>query len=288
MCAFFKKEDKSTKIAGTELNAKEKFLQEFETAEEEMTVLLKDFSKGGMVRDDFLFPSIWFMAYIDNESGEVIQERGTLCWVIPHASKNYIHKFQDYGICRVLVRKCRPDVMNLAGKPYKNRYYIVKIIEQNVAEPRLEAIREKYLAPVSIEDRVGTFDLNRKYEWFEGQIDWLGTPKRIILDKDPDSNTAEIALRTLHLIWDDAEKWDKTLRDYAAQELTGLANDWRQEDDPEITAEEFAKRIGSPKFHINDKGGFEAEYEDDDMFYGHWIVVYGDADGTLTDANIEG
>lgn len=41
-------------------------------------------------------------------------------------------------------------------------------------------------------------------------------------------------------------------------------------------------------FRIDEKGGFEAEYDDDDMFYGHWIVVYGDADGELKDVNIEG
>ncbi len=179
--------------------------------------------------------------------------------------------------------------MNLVGKPYDHhRYHIVKIIKRNVAEPRLEAIREKYLTPITIEDRAGTFCLNRKYEWFEGPIDWLGTPMEIILDKDSDSDTAEKALRTLHLFLDDAEKWDKVLRDYAARQLTELANDWRQEDDPEITEEEFSKRIGAPKFHIDDKGDFEAEYEDDDMFYGHWVVVYGDRDGTLKEAKIEG
>lgn len=289
MCAMFGNRYKTEDKARAELDPEEKFLQEFETTEEEMTVLVKDFSKGGIVRGDYLFTGIWFIAYIDNKSGEVVQEEGTLNWVIPQSSQNYIHKFEDYGICRVLVRKSRPDVMTLSGKPWPHhRYYIERIIEQNVAEPRLEAIREKYLAPVSIEDRAGTFCLNRKYDWFKGQIDWLGTPMEILLDKDSDSDTAEKALRTLHLFLDDAEKWDKILRDYAAQQLTELANDWRQEDDPEITEEEFSKRIGIPKFHINDEGGFEAEYEDDDMFGGHWVVVYGDEDGTLKEAQIEG
>lgn len=289
MFAMFGKRNKKENKAGAELNPAEKFLQEFDTTEEEMTILVKDFSKGGVIEGDYCFANIWFIAYIDNKSGEVVQEKGTLYWVMPKSSKNYIHKFKDYEICRVLVRKCRPDVMTLAGKPWPHpRYYIVKILKQNVAEPRLEAIREKYLAPVSIEDRAGTFCLKRKYDCFEGQIDWLGIPQEVTLDKDSDSDTAEKALRTLHLFLDDAEKWDKILRDYAAQQLTELANDWRQEDDPEITEEEFSKRIGIPKFHINDEGGFEAEYEDDDMFGGHWVVVYGDEDGTLKEAKIEG
>lgn len=31
-----------------------------------------------------------------------------------------------------------------------------------------------------------------------------------------------------------------------------------------------------------------AENEDDDIFCGHWIVVYGNGDGTLKEARIEG
>lgn len=288
MCALFgKKNKKETKTEG-ELNPAEEFLQEFEAEEEELTVLLKHFSKGGGVKGDYIFPSAAFMAYIDNESGEIIQEEGTLHWVIRRSAKDYIHDFKDYGIYTVLVRKCKPDVKNFLGKPYKNRYYIVKIIRKSLKDPRLEAIRTEYLKPVSIEDKAGTFSLDRKYGWFEGDIDWLGSTQRVLLDKDENSDTAEKALQTLHRFLEDMEKWDKKLRTFAAEQLTELANDWQDGDTPEITKEEFTQRIGAPDFRIDEKGGFEAEYNDDDMFYGHWIVVYGDADGELKDANIEG
>lgn len=46
MCAMFGNRNKTTDKSGAELNPAEKYLQEFETTEEEMTVLLKDFSKG--------------------------------------------------------------------------------------------------------------------------------------------------------------------------------------------------------------------------------------------------
>lgn len=288
MCALFAKRGrKETKTEGT-LDPAAEFLQEFETSEEELTVLLKDFSKGGGVRGDYIFPVAAFMAYIDNESGEIIQEEGTLHWVIPRSTNDYIHDFKDYGIYRVLVRKCKPDVTNFLGKPYKNRYHIVKIIRKNLKEPQLEAIRDEYLKTVSIEDKAGTFCLDRKYDWFEGKIDWLGSSRRVLLDKDENSDTAEKALQTLHCFLEDVEKWDKVLRTFAAAQLTELANDWQDGETPEITEEEFAERIGAPDFRINNDGGFEAEYDDDDMFYGHWIVVYGSADGGLKEANIEG
>ena len=289
MCAFFgNRYGNLTKSEETPLDPGEKYLRDFKTTEEELTVLLKDVSKVCRGDGDFRFPSISFIAYIDNETGEVIQDRGMLCWVIPNFSGDYIHEFEDYGICRVLVRRCRPDAVNYAGHPYKNRYHLVKILEKEVAEPRLETSRREYLKPVVIEDEAGTFNLDRRYNFFEGQIDWLGSSQKICLDKDPDGDTAENAFRTLRLFLSDVEKWDRSLRDYAARQLTDLANDWRQEDVPQITEQEFARRIGTPSIHINERGGFEAEYEDDDMFYGHWIVVYGDENGELKRANIEG
>lgn len=148
---------------------------------------------------------------------------------------------------------------------------------------------EEKMKPVFIRDSLGEFKLDRRYGWFEGQISWLGNTEDVTLNKDEDTDTAEQALRTLHMLMSDPEKWDRKLREYAAGELTELANDWREEDEtPEITKEEFAERIGSPSFTINNTGDFEAVYNDDDMFAGHWIVVYGTAGAELTEANIEG
>ena len=265
-----------------------KFLEDYETEEQELIILLKEFTKGGMVRDDFLFPAVSFLAYIDKESGRAIQEKGTLCWVIRRSSNNYIHKFKDYGIYKVLVRKMKPGILNPLGQPFKNRYYIVKILEKNVKEPQLEKILTEYLKPVYLKDDLGTFHLERKYDWFEGQINWAGSMKNVMLDKDEDSDTAKASLQTLHMLMDDMEKWDRKLREYAGRELAELANDWQDKESPVIGEEEFAERIGCPSFHIDNKGDFEAEYNDDDMFYGHWIVIRGACNGELTEAIIEG
>lgn len=143
--------------------------------------------------------------------------------------------------------------------------------------------------PVSIKDNLGVFCLDRKYGWFEGEVHWLGDTRRVLLDKDKDSDTADAAFKTLHMLAADPEKWDRRIREYAAAELTCLANDWQGGSDiPEIKEEEFAERIAGLSFHIDDEGSFEADFDDGDMFYGHWIVVSGNADGEFTDAGIEG
>ena len=79
----------------------------------------------------------------------------------------------------------------------------------------------------------------------------------------------------------DQETWDKDLRDFAAKKLTSLANEWLADDDqaernPEkdpITEDEFGSRIILTEFSVSPGGRFTAWYEDDDMFWGHVVLV---------------
>ena len=84
-----------------------------------------------------------------------------------------------------------------------------------------------------------------------------------------------------------AEKLDVDMRKFAAEELTGNANDW-QENLPEITQEQFAKRITLESLHVYDDGDYTAYYDDDNMFYGHVVVVDGNIDTGFDSSYIEG
>ena len=80
---------------------------------------------------------------------------------------------------------------------------------------------------------------------------------------------------------DDQETWDKALRGFAAKKLTSLANEWLTDNDqtdrnPEkdpITEDEFGHRIILTEFSVSPGGRFTAWYEDDDMFWGHVVIV---------------
>ena len=79
----------------------------------------------------------------------------------------------------------------------------------------------------------------------------------------------------------DQEAWDKSLRAMAAQKLAAQANEWLADNDqtnrdPEkdpITEDEFAHRILLTEFTVSPGGRFTAWYEDDDMFWGHVVIV---------------
>ena len=88
------------------------------------------------------------------------------------------------------------------------------------------------------------------------------------------------------------------LRRHIAEQLTDLAEDWREpEDDAEdddgndgqpITPESFLERIALTNVTLYADGSAELYYSDGDLFAGHVIIGSVDENGQLTDASIAG
>jgi hypothetical protein len=71
--------------------------------------------------------------------------------------------------------------------------------------------------------------------------------------------------------------------------VTNLANDWSQDEDAvEISKEDFIDRISLTSLSVTSSGDFTAYYNDDDMFLGHAVAVYGNSVTGIKSANIEG
>ena len=146
-----------------------------------------------------------------------------------------------------------------------------------------------------IEDKVlGTLTLNREFDMFETNFLWNGTEIPLMLEVNPESKSSWSRARTAaKKLIAEQEAWDKAMREFAAKELTELANDWLADDDGNegaepITEEIFAKRITLSELTITSGGSFTAYYNDDDMFWGHVVEVSGSLKKGITDANISG
>ena len=101
-------------------------------------------------------------------------------------------------------------------------------------------------------------------------------------------------MEVLRKLVDDLDQLSLKFCKFAAEKLVNLANEWQSEycGDEEgaesITQEKFMKRIEISELSVSAEGDMEITYLDDDMFGGHWIVVYANISGELKDANIEG
>lgn len=85
--------------------------------------------------------------------------------------------------------------------------------------------------------------------------------------------------------------YENSYREFSANELTLLANDWQSDEDenaPAITKEDFSKRMILRTVSISSGGSFSAYYDDDDMFWGHAIVVDGNIKKGVKSADIAG
>ena len=141
---------------------------------------------------------------------------------------------------------------------------------------------------------LGTLTLNRESDMFETNFSWNGTEIPLMLEVNPESKSSWGRARTAaKKLIAEQEAWDKAMREFAAKELTELANDWLADDDENedaepITEEIFAKRITLSELTITSGGSFTAYYNDDDMFWGHVVEVSGSLKKGITDANISG
>ena len=148
---------------------------------------------------------------------------------------------------------------------------------------------------------LGTLVLNKDLEMLEGEIDFFDNIITLYLEVDAqDQETWTLALKAAKDLISKDEYFEDQLREFAAKELTDLANDWRDEDDDEdevsnpdesadeITEEEFASRIYITELSVNADGEFTAYYNDDDMFLGHVITINGSLEKGIEDAYIQG
>ena len=108
---------------------------------------------------------------------------------------------------------------------------------------------------------------------------------------EEDDTNANTALRTLTELYKNDNKWDKIIKEFAAKELIFACNNWAKDENinaKEITKEEFIKRISINTLNVSNDGAFEFEFYDDDLFFGHSIVVNANIDGELISADIVG
>ena len=115
----------------------------------------------------------------------------------------------------------------------------------------------------------------------------------ISVDDINDKETVDRLISEFKKFISEFDKWDKRIREFSAEKLTDNANDWLQdslEDDEEfveITEEKFAERMVLNSIGF-DENGFEVFYDDDDMFWGHSILVDGTLENGIEQAYIAG
>ena len=263
----------------------------FEEDAREILVLLAGGAGAGK-RNGFWDVSHYFIAYVDCQTGALYTGGGRIVYPVSdeeHDAGGILDRFRREGVYRLKARKKIPHkVPEGVTASSQNQFLIVEVLEEDAPCPALEEVLAEYRRPVVVVDEVlGELTLDKDLDMFEGAILWRGEDIDISLEVDSSSEeTWTAAVRAMKQMAADQDRWDRDMRAFAARELTELACEWREsadEDVPEITEESFAQRIELTSIAMDADGSFSAYFEDDDMFFGHCVVVYGTlADGVAS------
>ena len=263
----------------------------FEEEAREILVLLAGGGGAGK-RNGFWDVSHYFIAYVDCQTGALHTGDGRIVYPVSDEESDaggILDRFRREAVYRLKARKRIPHkIPEGVTASSQNQFLIVEVLEEDAPSPALEEVLAEYRRPVVLNDEeLGELSLDKDLDMFEGGISWRGEDIDISLEVDSSSeDTWTAAVAAMKQMMTDQDRWDRDMRAFAARQLTELACEWRESADeevPEITEESFAQRIELTSIAMDPDGSFSAYFDDDDMFFGHCVVVYGTlADGVAS------
>ena len=268
----------------------------FEEDAREILVLLAGGAGAGK-RNGFWDVSHYFIAYVDCQTGALRTGDGRIVYPVSdeeHDAGGILDRFRREAVYRLKARKKIPhEIPEGVTVSSQNQFLIVEVLEEDALCPALEEVLADYRRPVVVTDEVlGELTLDKDLDMFEGEVLWRGEQICLSLEVDAaNEDTWADARRAMKEMLAEQDRWDRDMRASAARELTELACKWRESADeevPEVTEESFARRIELRSIAMDADGSFSAYFDDDDMFFGHCVTVYGTLMGGVTAANMEG
>ena len=268
----------------------------FEEEAREILVLLAGGGGAGK-RNGFWDVSHYFIAYVDCQTGALHTGDGRIVYPVSdeeHDAGGILDRFRREAVYRLKARKKIPhEVPEGVTASSQNQFLIVELLEEEPPCLALEEVLADYRRPVVVVDEVlGELTLDKDLDMFEGEVLWRGEQICVSLEVDEvNEGTWADARWAMKEMLAEQDRWDGDMRASAARELTELACERRESADeevPEITEESFARRIELRSITMDADGSFSAYFDDDDMFFGHCVTVYGTLADGVTAANMEG
>ena len=166
---------------------------------------------------------------------------------------------------------------------------LIECLESNLADAELHEYLVELQKPITHDDaRFGTLVFDRSLNWFTAEVDWCDVDIDLCFALE-DPAELENALKVANTLWDDQQGWQQRAVDFAIEELLPIKNEhWLEGGEPDVTADEFKRRMAIVSISAYPDGEFEFWFNDGDLFWGHAIQVSGNLTDGLTYADIPG
>jgi hypothetical protein len=230
--------------------------------------------------------SSWWMAFtieahIKNND-ELLRKQISVSKDVSHLElKDLQNKINPYSII-----KFQGKIVKEADREYIR---LITLIEVDLVDDRLQYIVQDLQKPVVYESEIlGDLTLEKRFDWFEGTINWGAITVGItlsVVNNEPIEHQEELAINLMR----SQDQWNKQIQAFVLQKLLPLKNsNWRNDDGSLETDDSFMKKMTLQTISINSGNTFTFWYDDGDLFFGHSIVVVGDINNGITSATIAG
>ncbi len=218
-----------------------------------------------------------FIAYIKN-NGEVQEKEAVVHKIIPSLEYN-VEDLEPLSI--VKLTGIEEDL------EFQKRIHLESIIKTDVSNDLLNEVLKKRTTEISIEIfDIGVFIKDRISNNFESQVSWNG--KNISLSFSEDVDQEEFRKNAKDLL-DNSKEWSSKFSNKISEILLPIKNEtWREEDEDIISEDEIVRRIQLTSITFYSSEEFEAWFSDDNIFYGHFVNVDGNINGTLQNPSLSG
>ena len=135
---------------------------------------------------------------------------------------------------------------------------------------------------------LGHLEYDEQVDWYSAKVTVDGRLADLHIHCDGASGEPSAIPHAVRI----ARKLDplcRAAKECAVRDLLELKNDtWRDEDEPELSVEEFKRLMELEGIVVYGDGSAEFYYLDGDLFWGHCILVQMDADERFDNAHIAG
>ena len=278
----------------------------YETSPCEYLVAIGGGGACGVGASDKFSASVPILGYINLTTGQKSDVRSMMKFVptkIEQEHRGYFDEFNKLTVYKI--KALAPKYIENAEPWVNNEFrmsglYALSMLSVNEPDEFLDGLILKYKTPVVIHtENYGEMTLDKDLGHFEGECDWLGEKAKLFLEVEDGQEDAGEALAHMDFFYKDLAERDKSMREFAAKELTELANEWQSSDceidedgEPinytELTEGDFVQKISIDSMSMDSDGNFSVFYYDGDLFFGHSVVVEGDLENGLDSATMQG
>jgi len=251
------------------------FLDSFDDEEKEMLFLNKQEIYGWGVFWDYKRVVLTYLARMDVNDSEIHDGTGRLFLLEKNPGSHLKAKYKELSVYRLLVR---------ASKDSPETYLVVRNFGEADPAPFMAKI-EEYKKPVQIDNELGSFVLERRWNWFDGTIQWCSQPCNVLINVPEGSTDCSSSMEVLRRICEDDEAFDTRVRRQTCDQTMELLADWYDE---EITEEEYMQRMGVPTITISEDGDIDFSFDTGDLYAGHTLVASVDEAGNVKGTNLVG